>query len=109
MLFISSIYLFSIDSRYNNPQYNKNWFALYFSNPKSNNSNFVIENFSASTKFHWEITNSNKEKILENNIQINSGEKKEIPIDQILTDKKIIIRVSTDNSTQEIYKNLTNL
>ncbi|MDO8241135.1 MAG: hypothetical protein Q7T51_04115 [Candidatus Moranbacteria bacterium] len=100
----SSVYLFSIDSRYNDPTYNKNWYALSFVEPKSDSLNFAIENFSANINFHWELL-AGKEKVETGNVEIQTGEKKEISLSQIAADQKMTVRVSSGDATQEIYKN----
>jgi len=107
-LFIaSSAYLFAIDSRYNDPRFNNNWFALSFIDPKSDNLNFVIENFSTKTNFHWEIL-ADKEKVSQGDVEIRSGEQKELSASEVTNGKKMTVQVSTGDDTQEIYKNITN-
>jgi hypothetical protein len=104
----SSIYLFAIDSRYTDPKYNHDWFALSFADPKSSKLNFTIENFSSQTNFHWEIITDNTNVISQGDITIKSGEKKELSSSEIVSDKKMIVRVSDGTDTQEIYKNIKN-
>lgn len=102
----SSIYLFAIDSRYNNPSYNNNWFALSFTEPKSKNLNFAIENFSSQSNFHWEVIAKNNTILQQGDAEVKAGEKKEINPLETAFDKKIIVRVSDGQNTQEIYKNI---
>lgn len=106
LLFLAgAVYLFSVNPHYSNPRYGQGWFALSFSDPKSNNLNFTIENFSQETNFHWEIL-ENKKTIFQDDVQINSGEKKELSSSEIVSAKKMTVRVSSGSITQEIYKNL---
>ncbi|KKR22152.1 MAG: hypothetical protein UT50_C0001G0064 [Candidatus Moranbacteria bacterium GW2011_GWA2_39_41] len=100
----SSIYLFTIDSRYNDSAYNKNWYSLSFVEPKTDSLNFTIENFSANTNFHWELL-TGKEKIETGDVEVQTGEKKEIGLSRIMTDQKMTVRVSSGDDIQEIYKN----
>lgn len=107
ILFLSAaVYLFAIDSRYNDPKYNKSWFAVSFSDPKSNSLDFTIENFSQEANFHWELL-ANKDKVSEGDEQVNIGDTKEIKINSAATGKKMIINVSSGGMTQEIYKNIS--
>jgi len=106
LFFASSVYLFAIDSRYNDPKYNKSWYALSFADPKSNSLDFAIENFSNESDFHWELL-ADKIKVSEGDVQIGNGEKKDIKIDTATTGKKTTITVSSGNIKQEIYKNIS--
>jgi hypothetical protein len=102
----SSVYLFSIDSNYNKAGNNNDWYALYFTNPKSDDLSFAIKNFSSETNFHWEILADNK-KIAEQNVSIQTDEELGFNPTAVDTEiKKYIIRVSAGNITQEIYKNI---
>ncbi|MDZ4384880.1 MAG: hypothetical protein U0944_00500, partial [Candidatus Moranbacteria bacterium] len=96
----------AIDSRYNSPDYNTDWYAVSFADPKSDRLDFVIENFSSQTDFHWEILADNTEKISQGDVGIQTGEKKELSPLVTVSDKKMTIRVSTSTDTQEIYKNM---
>lgn len=107
LFLISSIYLFGIDSRYKNPKYNTDWYAISFVDSRSDNLDFVIENFSKETTFHWELL-EDKKIIFQDYAEIKSGEKKELNSPKKLSDKKITIRVSAGDNTQEIYKNIAN-
>jgi hypothetical protein len=81
------------------------WWALYFENPKSDNLNFVIENHSDKTNFHWEIM-AEKEKMKEGNVNITKGDKKSIDISDLnISNKKITVLVSSGDEKKEIYKN----
>jgi hypothetical protein len=103
---LGSIYLFAIDDRYLNPDYNTDWFALSFADPKSNDLAFTIENFTASDHFLWKIFNENAV-IVEGDTTIHPQTKEDIVPEtaQPLTGK-ITIQVSSDNETREVYKYL---
>lgn len=106
---ISSAYLFYVAKNYNDPNYNKNWWVLYFENPKSDGLNFVIENHSDKTNFHYVIS-ANNDKIEEKDISINRGEVKNIPVQNFasqnnVTGKKITVQVISEDQKKEIYKN----
>ncbi len=104
---LSSAYLFYTAKNYNDPNYQKNWWALYFENPKSDDLSFVIENHSDNTDFYYMVL-SGIDKIEEKNIQINKGEIKKIKLENIslVGNKKIIVQVISNNEKKEIYKNL---
>jgi hypothetical protein len=106
-LFIaSSVYLFSIDSDYNNAEDNDDWYALYFTDPKSDSLDFTIKNFSGETNFHWEVLADDK-KLAEQDISIPTDAEREFnPIKVNPEIKKYTIRVSAGDITQRIYKNL---
>ncbi len=102
-----AVYLFAIDTRYNNPAYNQDWFSLSFSNPQAENMNFVIENFTSQSDFRWEAL-AGKEKLADGAIQVAPGNKKEITVDiNNRTAERLTIRVSSGkDGMQEIYKNI---
>lgn len=104
---MSSAWLFFISAKYMNPDYKTDWWAVYFENPQDQSLNFTIENHSSKNNFHWEITGG-QNKLQEGDILVSKGNKKNIPVDfQTEDNKKVIIRVSTDNNeAKEIYKNL---
>ena len=102
----SSIYLFSIDSDYNNSENNDNWYALYFTEPKSDSLDFTIKNFSGETNFHWEVLADNK-KISEQDANIPTNAERDFSPTEVDPEiKKYIIRVSAGDITQQIYKNI---
>lgn len=107
LFLVSSIYLFSIDSRYNDPKYNKDWYSLSFTDPKSENLNFTIENFSAKTDFHWEVM-TGKEKLFQGDENIQTGEKKDVSVSNLVMkdDQKYTVRVTSGEDAREIYKNI---
>lgn len=106
LFIVGASYLFTIDSRYNDPKYNQDWFALSFSDPQSASFDFTIENFSAQSDFQWEIF-VEEEKVSSSLATMAPREKKEIRIkaDPQATGR-ITIRVSSPTETREIYKNI---
>jgi hypothetical protein len=94
----------------------QNWWLIYFSSPKDKNLDFVVENNSDQTNFHYEVSDG-ASKLKEADINIVKGEKKEIKTafassdakaledKEAAADKKITIRVSAGDDSKEIYKN----
>ncbi len=86
---------------------NQNIWMLYFDNPQSNLLDFKIENHSTDTSFHWQVA-TDKTITKEGDVLIPLGETKKIPIlipDSDKLNKKIIISVTNEKKTKEIYKN----
>lgn len=110
ILFIaSSFWLFYQSDKQTNPDLNKNWWAVYFVDPKSDNLNFIIENHSDKNDFHWEIL-ADKNKVKEDNIKIEKGAQSELNSDSELSsdefkNKKITVDISSGDEKKEIYKN----
>jgi hypothetical protein len=106
LFFLSSAWLFSISKRAIDPDYNKNFWTLSFSNPKNDDLNFVIENHSDRTDFHWEVL-KDKEKLKEGDIKIEKGKNAQVQPSSAepQSSSKITIRVSSGDQRKEIYKN----
>jgi len=104
LFILSSIFLFSINNYYLNSEAQKNWWAVYFVNPKDNNFNFTIENHSAKTNFHWEMSDG-ENKLNSTDINIAKGSLWTSDVQNLKTDKKITITVSDGENKKEIYKN----
>lgn len=80
------------------------WWALYFNDPKSKNLDFVIENHSDKTNFHWEVL-ADKDKLKEGNVNVVKNDKKSIDISDLnISNKKITIIVSSGGEKKDIYK-----
>jgi hypothetical protein len=106
LFILSSAYLLWTAKNYNDPDYQKNWWAIYFEDPKSDNSSFVIENHGDRTSFHYNILDGNN-KIGEKDISIEKGETKHVKIENInLINKKITVQVISGDEKKEVYKNL---
>ncbi len=108
ILFIaSSLWLFYQGGRQTDPDFNKNWWSVYFVNPKSNDLDFVIDNHSDKSDFQWEVlTGGNK--VQTGELKIKKGESQNIkPADiEKTADQKITIQVFSGDEKREIYKNL---
>jgi len=106
LFILSSAYLLWTAKNMNDPDYQKNWWALYFENPKSDNLSFVIENHSDKTSFHYTLTAGN-DKIEEKDVLVNKGEIKKLSFGDSLklSFGKITIQVISGDEKKEIYKN----
>lgn len=104
---LSTIWLFYFSNTILDQNSQKNWWTIYFENPKSTNLNFVIENHSDKNNFHWIVFSSNS-KLSEGDAIIEKGSllnlNPEIPTK--IENKKIIIQVLLEDEKKEIYKNL---
>lgn len=105
----SSAWLFNVSRKEINPNAGKNWWALYFQKPKSNDLNFVIENHSDQSNFHWEVLEKNQ-KIKAGTVNITKGNSQKIIVSNLdfpaSQNQKVIVQVNTKASKKEIYKNL---
>ncbi len=104
---ISSFALAYIEKIQSDENLQKNWWVVYFNDPKSANFNFTIENHSQNEKFSWEISRG-KEKIGSGNEDIAKGGKEiiELPPEKIPSKGKMTITVTDGNDKKQIYKNL---
>ena len=85
----------------------KNWWLIYFDDPKSGSLDFTIENHSDSGNFHWSVLKDNV-KIKEGDIAITKGQSNKMnltpsDIGENLAGKISILVESGDNR-KEIYK-----
>lgn len=104
-LIASFFYLAYIEQKQQDSDYQKNWWVLYFEDPKSDNLNFVIENHGDKNNFHWEVF-KDKEKIEEGDIKIAKSSTWKSGFQAADYDnKKISIIVSNGENKKEIYKN----
>lgn len=88
-----------------NPSNSKTWWTVYFTNPKSNNFNFSIENHSTSTSFHWEII-SGSQTLQQGDEKISNNQTKNIATAaKAEINKKISVVVTSEKDKKEIYKN----
>ncbi len=96
-----------IEKKQSDENEGKNWWALYFAEPKSDSLNFVIENHSNENNFHWEISHGGN-KIKEGNTTIEKGSALQLNshLNIAPENKKIIIQVTSGDKKKEIYKNL---
>ncbi|MFA6047671.1 MAG: hypothetical protein WCV59_01015 [Parcubacteria group bacterium] len=111
LFILSSAYLLSVGSKFETLNFGKNWWSIYFVSPKDNSLNFVIENHSGKTNFHYVIL-IDKERIKEADenirkdglLEFSSRNFQELN-SRNLENKKITIEVSTGDEKKEIYKN----
>lgn len=102
--------MFFVDGQDNSLDYQKNWWVVYFNEPKSLSWNFSIENHSDKTDFKYEIFDGTN-KVDEGTAIINKGEIRNIALDQKIghiENKKITIQVSDGSEKKEVYKNFNN-
>jgi hypothetical protein len=104
---VSAVYLSWIEKKQADLDLGKNWWALSFFNPKSEDISFVIENHSDSNNFHWEVV-SGGDRIKEDDISIAKGATWTSDVQADNLAGKIIIRVSSGSDKKEIYKQLEN-
>lgn len=100
---LSSIFLVFVEKRQADKNQGKNWWILYFENPKDNSLDFTIENHSNKSNFHWEILGGGN-KIKEGDVEIEKGADWTSDVQNIDPEEKIIIRVSNGENKKEIYK-----
>ena len=100
ILFVSLSFLIYRSNHLKVPQ----WWVVYFSNAKDSSLNFTIENNSAKTDFHWQVTADNNI-VSQGDAQVGKEEIKNISIENINA-KKVIVDVSSGSEKREIYKNL---
>lgn len=94
---------------FNDPDYQKNWWAVYFENPKTDDLNFVIENHSDKNSFHYVIL-AGSDKIEEKDVVVNKGGVKNIPVQNFASQNnepggKLTVQVFSSEDKKEIYKN----
>jgi hypothetical protein len=103
----SSAWLFRVNNKLLDLNDGKNWFAIYFINPKSADLDFAVDNHSDNAVFRYEVFNGNV-KISEGEIVVNKGASKIIHIDSQLIrsgNDKTSLQVSSAGESREIYKN----
>jgi len=103
---LSSAYLLAIGSKFNNLNFGKDWWAVYFSDPKDNSLDFAIDNHNNIASFHYVVL-KDKEKISEGDVKVENGKIDIIKPDVAQASSgNITIEVSTgDNDKKDIYKN----
>jgi len=105
LFLISAVYLSWMEKRQADLNLNKNWWALSFDNPKSNDLSFTIENHSQKTNFHWEMI-SGSVKIKTGDAMIAGGATWTSNVQVNNLAGKISIVVTSGSDKKEIYKNL---
>jgi len=100
---LSSAYLFFINDKHLDA--GKDWWAVYFEDPKGESPSFIIENNTKETEFEYLVVKGNvilKAEVVE----ILKGETKNISIESNdLKNKRINVEVYSGEEKMEIYKN----
>lgn len=104
IFFISSASLFAIGNKFNDLNFSQNWWSVYFSDPKSNDLNFIIENHSENLNFHY-IISKDKDTVYENDVKVENGKSENIKPARIDMTGRITIQISSGSEKKEIYKN----
>lgn len=100
----SALFLAYAENRQTDENFQKDWWVLYFENPSSDSTNFVIENHSQQSNFHWEVWVGD-EKMQEADFTVPKGQKKGFMAGiQNPGNKKITIKVISGEEKKEIYK-----
>ncbi|MDO9231836.1 MAG: hypothetical protein Q7U36_05180 [bacterium] len=103
----SSVWLFYVSDKILDPNVGKNWWSISFSDSKSENLDFVIENHSDKDNFQWVVLSGN-DTIKESDVTIKKGEISSVNVnfEDSYRNKKITIQVTSGDEKKEIYKNL---
>lgn len=107
MFLVGSVWLFSVSSEYLNPNEGKNWWSIYFIDPKSQTDiSFIIDNHGDKQNFHWTVSSADGT-IKESDTKIEKEVMYKIKLDapQNISGKNIMIEVSDGENKKEIYKN----
>lgn len=102
---VSATFLFWQNKRELDPNFEKSWWTLSFTQPENQNSlAFTIANHSPNTSFHYQIS-ANKTILSTSTIEVRTGTS-EIITPSIVPDRssRTSIIVTTDTGEQEIYK-----
>ena len=104
---LSASFLTWVEQKQSDENNGKNWWSIYFIEPKSNNLSFIIENHSNENNFYWEIFYGGN-KIKEGNSSVAKGSALQLNSSLNINpeNKKIVIQVTSGNKKKEIYKNL---
>jgi|GEM_PF-1329899 len=106
MMLPSFMFLSAVESKNTNLNNNNVW-MLYFTDPKSDSLDFMIENHSKNSDFRYEIL-IDKKVVIDSKLSVPLGETKTVPIPKEtldLSNRKITITVADGNSNKkEIYK-----
>lgn len=106
LLFVSSsLFLFWKNERELDPDQGKSWWTLSFATPENRKDlTFIIENHSAQTDFHYQITEE-KRILKEATVEINLGAQQRITPDIAPhTTARTSIIVTSGTEKKEIYR-----
>jgi len=101
----SALFLAYSENRQSDENFQKDWWALSFNDPKNADVNFKIENHSQKSSFHWELI-SGTDTISEGDAKIAKGSTWASNVQVNNLAGKITIRVSSGSDKKEIYKSL---
>lgn len=106
LLILSSAYLFNVSEKKQALDINKNWWVASFENPTDNSLDFTIENYTANNNFSWEVF-SKKDRLDSGIETIDSGKSKKIHYTtNTQAGDQIIIRITANQESKELYKNI---
>jgi hypothetical protein len=107
-LFLSGFYMFYVEKINHDYFLEKNWYSVYFKDPKSDNLNFRIENFyHGDLKYSYHVFDENKNLILENQTGVlKPNQKKLIEFENNLKSGKIEIELQVNLEGEEIKKSV---
>lgn len=106
LILVSSIYLSWTEKNQADLDLGKNWWALSFTDPRSSDLSFSIENHSNGGSFHWTVLTAGKTKLKEGDATIKKGEVADINLNdqEFSVAGKIMIDVTNGTDKKEIYK-----
>lgn len=103
-LLASFIYLAYSENKRGNEVYDKDLWIVYFDSPAGDDLSFIIENFSESADFQWEVY-ADSEKIEGGDTAVERTYKKSIDSTrEEYQNKKVTIAVTHSGEKKEIYK-----
>ena len=103
-LLFSMLYLSTVEVAQRDLDQDKNWWSVYFENPKDGSLDFFIENHGDSNDFTWEVY-LEKNRIFEQKVSISKGDKKKLTVSSNnLDDKRVLIKISDGLKNKELYK-----
>ena len=82
----------------------KDWWAVYFEEPKGDNLDFVIENYTDKVEFEYRVLSGEVE-LKSEKVEIYKGEKEMILVVPIDLKERVSIIVSDIESKKMIFKN----
>jgi len=102
LLFLSITFLYYRAENMSEPK----WWAVYFSDAKNSNSDFVIENQGETRDFYWQVLDGTT-KIYEGDVRLEEDEVKSFKLDEFeIINKKLIVRILSGEEKREIYKTI---
>lgn len=101
----STVFLFWQNERELDPNYNKSWWTLAFTNPQeSDNLSFIVENHSDQNNFRYQIV-VDKKTLFEETLEIKRGETKTISPSVIaVPNTRTFVIVESEKEKKEIYR-----